>query len=79
MPGRSDRAASTSSNSPAAFRSLLKGDYTDQVSTGIDNWTTRQALGVVAGITPFNFPCMVPCWMFPVAHRGGNTLHPQAE
>jgi malonate-semialdehyde dehydrogenase (acetylating)/methylmalonate-semialdehyde dehydrogenase len=40
---------------------LLKGDYTEQVSTGIDNWTTRQALGVVAGITPFNFPCMVPC------------------
>ena len=40
---------------------LLKGDYTDQVSTGIDNWTLRQPLGVVAGITPFNFPCMVPC------------------
>ena len=38
---------------------LLKGDYTEQVSTGIDNWTTRQALGVVAGITPFNFPVMV--------------------
>ena len=46
---------------------LLKGDYTDQVSTGMDNWTLRQALGVVAGITPFNFPVMVPCWMFPVA------------
>ena len=42
---------------------LLKGDYTDQVSTGIDNWTLRQPLGVVAGITPFNFPVMVPCWM----------------
>ena len=39
---------------------LLKGDYTDQVSTGIDNWTMRQPLGVVAGITPFNFPVMVP-------------------
>ena len=51
---------------------LLKGDYTEQVSTGIDNWTTRQALGVVAGITPFNFPCMVPCWMFPVAIAAGN-------
>jgi malonate-semialdehyde dehydrogenase (acetylating)/methylmalonate-semialdehyde dehydrogenase len=51
---------------------LLKGDYTDQVSTGIDNWTMRQALGVVAGITPFNFPCMVPCWMFPVAIAAGN-------
>ncbi|OYU99841.1 MAG: methylmalonate-semialdehyde dehydrogenase (CoA acylating), partial [Burkholderiales bacterium PBB5] len=39
---------------------LLKGDFTDQVSTGIDNHTLRQPLGVVAGITPFNFPCMVP-------------------
>ncbi len=53
---------------------LLKGDYTDQVSTGIDNWTLRQPLGVVAGITPFNFPCMVPCWMFPVAIACGNTF-----
>ncbi|MFS8975213.1 CoA-acylating methylmalonate-semialdehyde dehydrogenase [Cupriavidus necator] len=51
---------------------LLKGDYTDQVSTGMDNWTLRQPLGVVAGITPFNFPCMVPCWMFPVAIAAGN-------
>ncbi|GAA4329481.1 CoA-acylating methylmalonate-semialdehyde dehydrogenase [Pigmentiphaga soli] len=51
---------------------LLKGDYTEQVSTGIDNWTVRQPLGVVAGITPFNFPCMVPCWMFPVALAAGN-------
>ena len=53
---------------------LLKGDYTDQVSTGIDNWTMRQPLGVVAGITPFNFPVMVPCWMFPVAIAAGNTF-----
>ncbi|CAB3788003.1 CoA-acylating methylmalonate-semialdehyde dehydrogenase [Pararobbsia alpina] len=53
---------------------LLKGDYTEQVSTGIDNWTTRQPLGVVAGITPFNFPCMVPCWMFPVAIAAGNAF-----
>jgi len=53
---------------------LLKGDYTEQVSTGIDNWTTRQALGVVAGITPFNFPCMVPCWMFPIAIAAGNSF-----
>jgi malonate-semialdehyde dehydrogenase (acetylating)/methylmalonate-semialdehyde dehydrogenase len=53
---------------------LLKGDYTDQVSTGIDNWTLRQPLGVVAGITPFNFPCMVPCWMFPVAIACGNSF-----
>lgn len=53
---------------------LLKGDYTEQVSTGMDNWTTRQALGVVAGITPFNFPVMVPMWMFPVAIAAGNTF-----
>ena len=53
---------------------LLKGDFTDQVSTGMDNWTLRQPLGVVAGITPFNFPCMVPCWMFPVAIACGNTF-----
>jgi malonate-semialdehyde dehydrogenase (acetylating)/methylmalonate-semialdehyde dehydrogenase len=53
---------------------LLKGDFTEQVSTGIDNWTMRQPLGVVAGITPFNFPCMVPCWMFPLAIAAGNTF-----
>ena len=53
---------------------LLKGDFTDQVSTGLDNWTFRQPLGVVAGITPFNFPCMVPSWMFPIALACGNTF-----
>ena len=53
---------------------LLKGDYTEQVSGGMDNWTMRQPLGVVAGITPFNFPVMVPCWMFPVAIACGNTF-----
>ncbi|MBV9695747.1 MAG: CoA-acylating methylmalonate-semialdehyde dehydrogenase [Gammaproteobacteria bacterium] len=53
---------------------LLKGAFTDQVSTGIDNWTLRQPLGVVAGITPFNFPCMVPCWMFPLALACGNSF-----
>jgi malonate-semialdehyde dehydrogenase (acetylating)/methylmalonate-semialdehyde dehydrogenase len=53
---------------------LLKGAYTDQASTGVDNWTLRQPLGVVAGITPFNFPCMVPCWMFPVALACGNAF-----
>jgi len=53
---------------------LLKGDYSEQVSTGIDNWTMRQPLGVVAGITPFNFPCMVPCWMFPIAIAAGNSF-----
>ena len=53
---------------------LLKGDYTDQVSTGIDNWTLRQPLGVMAGITPFNFPVMVPMWMYPLAIACGNTF-----
>ncbi|MDO9504893.1 CoA-acylating methylmalonate-semialdehyde dehydrogenase [Hydrogenophaga sp.] len=53
---------------------LLKGDFTDQVSTGMDNWTLRQPLGVVTGITPFNFPVMVPMWMFPVAIAAGNTF-----
>ena len=53
---------------------LLKGDYTEQVSVGMDNWTLRQPLGVVAGITPFNFPAMVPMWMFPVAIACGNTF-----
>ncbi len=53
---------------------LLKGDFTDQVSTGIDNWTLRQPLGVVAGVTPFNFPVMVPMWMFPVAIACGNSF-----
>jgi malonate-semialdehyde dehydrogenase (acetylating)/methylmalonate-semialdehyde dehydrogenase len=53
---------------------LLKGDFTDQVSTGIDNWTLRQPLGVAAGVTPFNFPVMVPAWMYPVAIACGNTF-----
>ncbi|WP_459615728.1 CoA-acylating methylmalonate-semialdehyde dehydrogenase [Bordetella sp. 2513F-2] len=53
---------------------LMKGQYTDQIGGGIDNWSMRQALGVVAGITPFNFPMMVPCWMFPVAIACGNTF-----
>jgi malonate-semialdehyde dehydrogenase (acetylating)/methylmalonate-semialdehyde dehydrogenase len=54
--------------------SLLKGDYSDQVSTGVDSFSFRQPLGVVAGITPFNFPVMVPCWMHPVAIACGNTF-----
>jgi malonate-semialdehyde dehydrogenase (acetylating) / methylmalonate-semialdehyde dehydrogenase len=53
---------------------LLKGDYTDQVAGNIDNWTFRQPIGVVAGITPFNFPMMVPAWMYPVAIAAGNTF-----
>jgi malonate-semialdehyde dehydrogenase (acetylating)/methylmalonate-semialdehyde dehydrogenase len=51
---------------------LLKGEFTDQVGTGIDAWSIRQPLGVVAGITPFNFPLMVPLWMIPVALACGN-------
>ncbi|GJI88030.1 CoA-acylating methylmalonate-semialdehyde dehydrogenase [Duganella hordei] len=53
---------------------MLKGEFTDQISRGIDAWSMRQALGVVAGITPFNFPVMVPMWMFPVALACGNTF-----
>ncbi|WP_334136205.1 CoA-acylating methylmalonate-semialdehyde dehydrogenase [Tepidimonas sp.] len=53
---------------------LLKGHSTEQVFTGIDNWTVRQPLGVVAGITPFNFPVMVPMWMLPLALACGNTF-----
>ncbi|MFC5728876.1 MULTISPECIES: CoA-acylating methylmalonate-semialdehyde dehydrogenase [Nocardioides] len=53
---------------------LLKGDYSDQVSTGVDVFSFREPLGVVAGITPFNFPAMVPMWMFPVAIACGNTF-----
>ncbi|TSE23515.1 putative 3-oxopropanoate dehydrogenase [Tepidimonas sediminis] len=53
---------------------LLKGAYTEQVGGGIDNWTLRQPLGVVAGVTPFNFPAMVPMWMFPLALACGNTF-----
>ncbi len=53
---------------------LLKGEFTDQVARGIDAWSMRQPLGVVAGITPFNFPVMVPMWMFPVALACGNTF-----
>jgi len=54
--------------------SLLKGDYSDQVSTGVDMFSFREPLGVVAGITPFNFPVMVPMWMHPVAIACGNTF-----
>jgi len=53
---------------------LLKGDYSDQVSTDVDTFSFREPLGVVAGITPFNFPVMVPMWMHPVAIACGNTF-----
>ncbi|MEL6265388.1 MAG: CoA-acylating methylmalonate-semialdehyde dehydrogenase [Pseudomonadota bacterium] len=57
-----------------AAPTLLKGDFTENVGTGVDSHATRQPLGVVAGITPFNFPAMVPMWMFPVALACGNTF-----
>src|SRR5438045_242727 len=53
---------------------LLKGEFAEQVGRGIDSWSVRQPLGVCAGITPFNFPAMVPMWMFPVALACGNTF-----
>jgi malonate-semialdehyde dehydrogenase (acetylating)/methylmalonate-semialdehyde dehydrogenase len=53
---------------------LLKGEYSEQVGSEVDSWSIRQPLGVVAGITPFNFPAMVPMWMFPVALACGNTF-----
>ncbi len=53
---------------------LLKGEFTEEVGTGVDSHSIRQPLGVVAGITPFNFPAMVPMWMFPVAIACGNTF-----
>ena len=53
---------------------MLKGDFTENVGTNIDSWSVRQPLGVCAGITPFNFPAMVPMWMFPMAIACGNTF-----
>ncbi|MSP51046.1 MAG: CoA-acylating methylmalonate-semialdehyde dehydrogenase [Alphaproteobacteria bacterium] len=53
---------------------LLKGEYSENVGAGIDSWSVRQPLGVCAGITPFNFPAMVPLWMFPVAIACGNAF-----
>lgn len=53
---------------------LLKGEFSENVGTQIDSHSMRQPLGVVAGVTPFNFPVMVPCWMFPVALVCGNTF-----
>ena len=53
---------------------LLKGEYSRNVGPGIDSWSDMQPLGVVAGITPFNFPAMVPMWMYPMAIACGNTF-----
>src|SRR3990172_4343018 len=53
---------------------LLKGDFSENVSTDVDSYSIRQPLGVVAGITPFNFPAMVPLWMYPLAIACGNAF-----
>ncbi|MFT7722763.1 MAG: CoA-acylating methylmalonate-semialdehyde dehydrogenase [Roseateles sp.] len=57
-----------------AMPQLLKGEYTGQIARGMDAWSMRQPLGVVAGITPFNFPAMVPMWMYPIALGCGNAF-----
>lgn len=53
---------------------LLKGEYSDQIGSAVDSWSLRQPVGVCAGITPFNFPVMVPMWMFPLALACGNSF-----
>ncbi len=53
---------------------LLKGEFSENVGTDVDSWSMREPVGVCAGITPFNFPAMVPMWMFPVALACGNTF-----
>ena len=53
---------------------LLKGEMSEQVARGVGSYSIRQPVGVCAGITPFNFPAMVPLWMFPVAIACGNTF-----
>lgn len=58
----------------AGIPQLLKGEYSKNVGPAIDSYSDRQPLGVVAGITPFNFPCMVPLWMYPVAIAAGNAF-----
>jgi len=58
----------------AGIPHLLKGEFSQNVGTNIDSWSIRQPLGVCAGITPFNFPAMVPMWMFPVSIACGNSF-----
>ncbi len=53
---------------------LIKGEFSSDVGTGVDSYSLMQPLGVVAGITPFNFPAMVPMWMFPIALACGNSF-----
>ena len=57
-----------------AAPTMLQGRYSDQVTGGIDTYSMRLPVGVCAGITPFNFPAMVPLWMFPIALACGNTF-----
>jgi len=57
-----------------AIPHLLKGEFSENVGTDVDSYSLRQPVGVCAGITPFNFPCMVPMWMYPVALACGNTF-----
>ena len=58
---------------------LMKGDFTEAVGPDMDAWSIRQPLGVVAGITPFNFPIMIPCWMGAMAVACGHAFQPLAE
>ena len=53
---------------------LLKGEFSQNVGNNIDSWSVRQPLGITAGITPFNFPAMVPMWMFPISIACGNSF-----
>mgnify|MGYP001415979722 FL=1 len=53
---------------------MLKGDFTENVGSNVDSWSIRQPLGVCAGITPFNFPAMVPMWMYPISIACGNSF-----
>ena len=68
------RVASRPSSTPAGCRSTSAGMNTPNVSTKVDTLTLRQPLGVAAGITPFNFPAMVPMWIYPIALACGNTF-----
>lgn len=62
----------------SAAPELLKGEYSRNAGPDIDSWSDFHAVGVVAGITPFNFPAMVPLWMYPLAIACGNTFCAQA-
>ena len=56
------------------FLIYLKGEFSQNVGTNIDSWSIRQPLGICAGITPFNFPAMVPMWMYPISIACGNSF-----